>query len=385
MSTSTSSTWTDADVHFMGLAMEQGQSALGRVAPNPGVGAIVVRDGKVVGSGATQPPPGQHGEKGSLAEAGELAKGATMYATLEPCSHYGRTPPCTDVIIAAGIARVVVGVVDPYPEVNGRGIAQLREAGITVDVGCRADEITDQIAGFISRVMQGRPRTILKYAMTLDGRIATAAGNSRWISGPESRQYVHQLRDRSDAILVGIGTALADDPQLTTRIPDDLAGYGGVHHPLRVVLDSQLRLPPKATMLAEETPGQTLIYTLAGAPIERKLSLEAAGAQVVRVGGTDGRVALTEVMTDLAERGINDVLIEGGASVFGDFFDQGLADDLKVFIAPKLVGGCDAPGPVGGPGVQAMADAWQLERVRISQLGSDLLVEGHVVRDGEVG
>lgn len=378
-STTNKQTWTIPDEEAMDLALRQARSAAGRVAPNPAVGAVIVRDGEIIATGATQPPPGRHAETEALARAGEAARDADMYVTLEPCSHHGWTPPCTEAIIRAGIRRVIVGVSDPNPLVDGRGLAQLRDAGIVVETGCRADAAAEVIAGFASRIRTGRPQTIAKYAMTLDGRLSAYTGHSRWVTGPAARQNVHVLRDRIDAILVGIGTVLADDPQLTTRLPDELAGYGGPHQPLRVVLDGQLRTPPTARMLAAETPGETLIYTGDDAPEERQRTLEAAGAIVVRVSGPDGKVDPQAVLLDLGRRGINDLLIEGGSQVLGAFFDLGLVDRVHAYIAPVIVGGQHSPGPIGGRGVETMGAAWRLTGRRVTQFDDDILIEGRVV------
>ncbi|MFW6075186.1 MAG: bifunctional diaminohydroxyphosphoribosylaminopyrimidine deaminase/5-amino-6-(5-phosphoribosylamino)uracil reductase RibD, partial [Chloroflexota bacterium] len=305
---------------------------------------------------------------------------------LEPCSHWGRTPPCVEAIIKAGIRRVVIAMLDPYPEADGRGVQLLEKAGVNVETGCRDAEAREHIAGFTSRIQRGRPAVTVKYAMTLDGRIATRTGHSRWVSGTESRELVHQLRDRSDAILVGIGTALADDPQLTTRLPDELAGYGGPHHPLRVVLDGNLRLPPDAKMLSDDVPGDTLIYTTPDAGrTGRAAALREAGADVATAPLHCGRIDLWAVLEDLGERDVNDMLIEGGGSVLGSFFDRGLVDRVMVFIAPLIVGGKEAPSPVGGAGVNTMPDAWKLRDRRITQLGDDILVEGWVEHPGECG
>lgn len=364
----------------MDLALEQARSALGRVSPNPAVGAVLVRDGRIVGVGATQPPPGPHAEVVALRDAGDLARGADLYVTLEPCSHYGRTPPCADAIIAAGVKRVITATGDPHPNVNGNGFAKLRAAGIEVETGLAADEARQIIGGFISRDQTGRPRTTAKYAMTLDGRIATRTGHSRWVSGPESRQDVHVRRDRADAILVGIGTLLADDPQLTTRLPDELAGYGGPHHPLRVILDRQARTPVTTRMLADETPGDTLIFTSADAPQKNVEALRNAGADVVVLEDVNPLAALQT----LGERGINDLFIEGGGTVLGAFFDAGLVDRLAVYVAPVIVGGSDAPSPVAGAGVATMPEGWRLVDRRVRQLGDDICIEGRVTREADV-
>jgi len=359
----------------MDLALEQARSALGRVSPNPAVGAVLVRDGQVVGQGATQPPPGAHAEIMALRQAGDQARGADMYVTLEPCSHIGRTPPCADAIVAAGVRRVVAATGDSNPHVDGGGFAKLRAAGIEVEVGLAVDEAREIIGGFVTRIETGLPRTTVKYAMTLDGRIATRSGHSRWVSGLESRQDVHIRRDRCDAILVGIGTLLADDPQLTTRLPDDLSGYGGAHHPLRVVLDRQARTPFSARMLAAETPGETLIFTSEQAPPERVDALRQAGADVVLLDD----VTPEKVLEHLGERGINDLLIEGGGTVLGAFFDAGLVDRVAVYVAPVIVGGADAPSPVAGTGVATMPEGWRLVDRRVRQLGDDICIEGTVV------
>jgi diaminohydroxyphosphoribosylaminopyrimidine deaminase / 5-amino-6-(5-phosphoribosylamino)uracil reductase len=375
----TTQTFT-TDGRFMDLALEQARSALGRVSPNPAVGAVLVRDGQVAGTGATQPPPGPHAEVMALRQAGSRARGADMYVTLEPCSHFGRTPPCAGAIIAAGVKRVVAATGDPHPQVDGGGFAKLRAAGIAVEVGPGASEAREIIGGFVFRIETGRPRTTVKYAMTLDGRIATSSGHSRWVSGPESRQDVHIRRDRCDAILVGIGTLLADDPQLTTRLPDDLSGYGGPHHPLRVVLDRQARTPLTATMLSPETPGETLIFVSKLAPSEQVAALRHAGADVVVLD----EVTPGLVLQHLGQRGINDLFIEGGGTVLGAFFDAGLVDRAVVYIAPAIVGGADAMSPVAGTGVMTMPEAWQLVDRRVTRIGDDICIEGRVTREQHV-
>lgn len=371
----TRTTWTGTDHELMGLALQQARTALGRVAPNPAVGAVLVRDGQVVGRGATQSPPGWHAEIMALRDAGELARGADLYVTLEPCCHHGRTPPCVDAVIAAGVRRVIAATGDPHPLVDGGGFERLQAAGIPVEVGLRADEADDIIAGFVTRIQTGRPRTTAKYAMTLDGKIATHSGHSRWVSGPESRQDVHIRRDRTDAILVGIGTLLADDPQLTTRLPDELAGYGGPHHPLRVVLDSQARTPANARMLSPETPGQTVIFASEQAPPDGVEALREAGADVVVLE----QVSVDAVLNCLGQRGINDLLIEGGGTVLGAFFDAGSIDRVCVYVAPVIVGGDTAASPVGGHGVVTMPAAWNIVDRRVTTLGGDLLIEGRVL------
>jgi diaminohydroxyphosphoribosylaminopyrimidine deaminase/5-amino-6-(5-phosphoribosylamino)uracil reductase len=361
---------------FMGLALAAAERALGRVSPNPAVGAALARDGQVVGVGHTQPPGQAHAEIMALRAAGARARGATLYTTLEPCSHHGRTPPCVDALLAAGVAEVYAAVVDPFPAVNGRGLERLRAAGVAVHIGLRAEEARGLLAGFFHRLATGRPLVTVKYAMTLDGRIATHTGHSRWITGPEARREVHRQRDRADAILVGVGTVLADDPLLTTRLEPEAAGAGGPHHPLRIVLDSQGRTPPTARLLRPDLPGRTLIACTAAAPEARRAAWARQGIEALVVPGEGPRVDLPALLALLGERGVNTLLVEGGGETIGAFFAAGLVDRVHAFIAPALVGGQDAPGPIGGAGVATMADAWRLRDVTIQRFGADLMVSG---------
>jgi len=371
-------TQCERDRLWMQRAIALAWRARGRVAPNPAVGAVVVREGIIVGEGCTKPPGGPHAEIVALNQAGERARGATLYVTLEPCAHYGRTPPCVDAILRAGIRRVVIAIRDPYPEVDGRGIAALRAAGLEVDVGLEAKAAAAVVAGYLKRLRTGLPEVTLKYAMTLDGRLATRTGHSRWITGPEARRYAHQLRDRHDAILVGVGTVLQDDPELTTRLDPSECGDGGPHHPLRVVLDSQARTPPTARLLSPAVPGQTLIVTTEGAPPERVAALRAAGAEIITVPARCGKVDIRSALFELGARGINSVLVEGGGRVLGSLFDAGLVDRVVAFVAPVLVGGSDAPIPLAGRGVETMEQAVRLRDVRIRELGTDVVIEGRV-------
>ena len=365
------------DERFMRLALAEARRALGRVAPNPAVGAIIVRDGEIVGHGATQPPPGHHAEMMALGRAGERARGATLYVTLEPCSHQGRTPPCADAVIARGIRRVVIGTLDPHPLVNGGGVGKLRAAGIEVEVGCLEDEARSLIAGFSSRVSRGRPHTLVKYATTLDGKIVTRTGHSRWISGPESRELCHILRDRSDAIMVGSGTVLGDNPRLTTRLPDELSGYGGAHDPRRVVIDGDLRTPSDASVLAPDPDAPPIVYCTPDAPADAERQLIAAGALVRRVAARDCHVDLLEVLRDLGELGCNQLFVEGGGGLIGALFDARLVDEVVCFIAPLFVGG-GGPAPVRGRGVATMPEAHRLVNRRMRWSGDDIMLHGRV-------
>ena len=329
------------------------------------VGAVVVRDGSIVGEGFHALLGGPHAEVVALEEAGERARGSTVYVTLEPCSHHGRTPPCTDALVEARVARVVACHRDPNPEVAGTGLERLRRAGVAVEVGELADEAIRLNLPFVIRHALGRPAITLKWAMSLDGRIATVTGDSQWISGPEGRQSSLELREAHDAILVGSGTALADDPRLNRRL--GLAD-GSI---LRVVLDRRLRLPRTSRMLSLEGP--VLIYTEQPSAARRR-ELEAAGAEVVDLGA--GAVNPAAVVRDLGRRGVQSLLVEGGGEVHAAFVAARLYDRIIVDCAPLLVGGEGAPGPLRGQGVRHLGDAPRLDSFKATACGEDILLEG---------
>ncbi|PZN09281.1 MAG: bifunctional diaminohydroxyphosphoribosylaminopyrimidine deaminase/5-amino-6-(5-phosphoribosylamino)uracil reductase RibD, partial [Bacillota bacterium] len=342
---------------------------------NPVVGAVLVREGRVVGEGYHRLAGGPHAEVEALRRAGERARGATVYVTLEPCCHFGRTPPCTEALIRAGVQRVVAAMVDPDPRVRGRGLAALRAAGIRVEVGLLEEQARRLNEAYLAWHLLGRPLVTVKYAMTLDGRIATRLGDARWITGDVARRFVHRLRDRADVIAVGIGTVLADDPCLTTRLPR------GGRDPIRLVIDSRARTPPEARVVraAAVSDAPTWIAVTAEAPPQRVRTLEAAGAEVLRLPATAaGRVDLAALLAELGRRGVRHVLVEGGAAIHGALLAEGLADRVLAFIAPKLVGGAAAPGPVGGDGVERMAEALLVRRPRLRRLGDDWLIEGYL-------
>jgi diaminohydroxyphosphoribosylaminopyrimidine deaminase / 5-amino-6-(5-phosphoribosylamino)uracil reductase len=359
-------------------ALRLAARAQGRTWPNPAVGAVIVCDGRVIGRGATRPPGGPHAEIVALREAGEAARGATLYVTLEPCCHVGRTGPCTDAVVAAGISRVVASVEDPYPAVAGKGFAALRDAGIVVETGVMAEDGARLIAGFAHRMRTGRPLVTLKWAMTLDGKIATRSGSSQWITGPDARLEVHRMRDRSDAIAAGPGTIRADDPRLTTRLPEAEAGEGGPHHPLRLVLDPRGTTPPAATVFDPATPGETRVVASPAAPAAWRHDLEARGVPVSIVDA-EGPGWLAAALAEAGSWGINTLLVEGGGRFAASLLEQGLAGRVAAFIGAKVIGGADAPTPVEGAGVEEMADAWRVLPERVIPLGSDLLLEGRLV------
>ncbi len=352
-------------------ALAEAEQALGWSSPNPAVGAVLVLGSRIVGRGRTQPPGGAHAEVVALAEAGEQARGATAYVTLEPCAHHGRTPPCADALIAAGVARVEYALRDPDPHVDGRGAAQLRAAGIEARGGDGAEDAARQLAGYLTHRRTGRPRVIAKFATSLDGRIASASGDSRWVSGPETRAWAHRERPKLDAIVVGSGTVVVDDPELTAR-PGGSAE--GAHQPLRVVVDTRGRTPGGARVLAGPSP--TLLATSERSPAAWRAEMEAAGAEVVRLPEDRGHVDLAALLDELGRRGVLSALVEGGGVLHGALFDRRLVDYLHAVIAPIIIGAADAPAAVAGCGAQRMAEAPRLGEPRVERLGDDVLVSG---------
>ncbi len=358
------------DAYWMHRALELARRGQGRTSPNPLVGAVVVREGQEVGCGYHAAAGGPHAEAVALAAAGPLARGATLYVTLEPCDHHGRTPPCTEAILAAGIRRVVVAHEDPDPRVRGRGIARLRAAGVEVAVGVLEEEARRLNAAYLKHRTTGLPLVTVKWAMSLDGRIATRTGSSRWITGPQAREEAHRLRDIHDAVLVGIGTVLRDDPALTCRIP-------GGRDPLRVVVDSRLRMPDHARMLREGSSPVVVATTHRARP-EDVDRLRQAGAEVWVCGEEDGRVDLLDLFRRLAQRGVLSVLVEGGSTLNAAVLEAGLVDRIVAFIAPVLIGGHEAPGPAGGRGVAEIEQALRLAHLTVRSVGPDLCVEAEV-------
>ena len=353
----------------MRAALALARRGLGDTWPNPAVGCVIVRDGSVVGRGWTQPGGRPHAETEALRRAGEAARGATAYVTLEPCSHWGRTPPCCNALIAAGVARVVVAMRDPDPRVDGRGFAGLREAGIEVQEGLLEAEAQAINAGFARRIRAGRPFVTLKLATTLDGRIATAAGESRWITGATARREAHAMRARHDAVLVGSGTVLADDPDLTCRLP------GAAHVPgLRVVADGRLRTPLSSRLVATAREHPTLIVTVPGHPPAALAPYQEAGAEVIKVARAEAGLKLAALLGALAERGVTRVLAEGGAGIAASLLRDGLVDRLAWFHAPAVMGGDGLPAAYPLP-VGALSAMPRFRRVAARPLGADWLTE----------
>ena len=358
---------------YMQRALALAARARGRTSPNPMVGAVIVRDGLVVGEGYHQRAGTPHAEVHALRAAGEQARGATLYVNLEPCNHHGRTPPCTEALIAAGIAEVHMAMLDPNPRVNGQGRARLEAAGIRTFVGALEDEARELNESFITYITAGRPFVVAKFAASLDGKIATCTGESRWISGEVARRRTHELRDTVDAILVGANTVIADDPRLTTRLPDC-----EVRHPLRIILDSRGRVPPTARVFDPALPGQTLLATTPALPAAHRTDLEARGVEVMALpADAQNGVDLSALLTALGQREVTSLLVEGGGTVLGSFFQARLVDKVLAFLAPLIIGGRKAPGAVAGEGVGCLADAPRLERVQVEWVDQDLLVTGY--------
>jgi diaminohydroxyphosphoribosylaminopyrimidine deaminase / 5-amino-6-(5-phosphoribosylamino)uracil reductase len=361
------------DATFMRRALEVAERGRGLTSPNPMVGAVVVRDGRIVGEGAHLRAGGPHAEIEALAAAGAAARGATLYCTLEPCDHHGRTPPCAPAVAAAGISRVVAALGDPNPLARGGG-ARLAAAGVTVELGLLAAEAERQNRAWLTAMRERRPHVTLKAAATLDGKIADVHGGSRWITGEAARLHAHRLRADSDAIVVGITTALRDDPALTVRLADPWP-----REPYRVVLDTAARLGPDARVIHAGTPARALIAVGAGAPADRVAALERAGATVMRAPTRGGRVDIVVLLARLFELEARAVLLEGGGETHAAFLDAGVVDRVALFVAPLLLGGREAPGVLQGAG-RELKSAVRLGPVSVTTLGDDLLLEADVVK-----
>ncbi|MDT3703983.1 MAG: bifunctional diaminohydroxyphosphoribosylaminopyrimidine deaminase/5-amino-6-(5-phosphoribosylamino)uracil reductase RibD [Thermincola sp.] len=359
--------------HYMHMALELAERARGRTSPNPLVGAVIVKDGDIAGLGYHQKAGTPHAEVHALRAAGDKARGAALYVTLEPCSHYGRTPPCSEAIIAAGIKEVYVAMQDPNPLVAGRGIKQMQDAGLTVHLGLLEKDARRLNEIFIKYITTKRPFILFKSAMTADGKIATGLGHSRWVTGEAAREKVHRLRDWYDAILVGVNTVLADNPALTCRLP-----IGEGRDPIRIILDSAARTPPEAQILNQASDAPTYIVVTDKAPLDRIKTLTSGKAKIIRISqDLHGRVDLRKLLVKLGEMEVTSILLEGGAEIAASFLDNGLIDKTITFIAPKIIGGHKAPGPVGGKGRAMMNQAIKLNDTCWGQVGEDFFIEGY--------
>lgn len=358
----------------MRRAIELGQRGRGRTAPNPPVGCVLVRGDQVVGEGWHRAAGQPHAEVEALTVASESARGATAYVSLEPCNHHGRTGPCTEALLRAGVARVVLGAPDPNPAVAGGGVARLREAGLTVDTGVEPEACRDLLAPFACFTTRGRPLVTLKVACTLDGRIATSTGHSRWVTGPAARLDTHELRDQVDAILIGAGTARADDPALTCRLP---SGVG--RDPMRVVLSASLGLPESARLLTAASSAPTVVVTTAAAAATPAAeSIRALGVEVWTPGDSDGAVEVDALLRALAARDVMHLMVEGGRAVGTEWLAGRQVDRLRAYVAPAVVGGDGLPwaGPLG---IRRMDRSIRLARVSTRLLGDDVCIEGDCV------
>lgn len=363
-----------AEAAALARARELALNARGRVSPNPLVGAVILRDGRLIAEGWHEGPGLPHAEIMALRAAGDRAREATLVCTLEPCSHFGRTPPCTTAVIDAGIARVVVGCLDPLERTRGNGVRVLREAGIEVMLATGEDERRSRelIDAFITHAVRGRPHVMLKLATSLDGKVATRTGESQWITGPDARALVHRLRADHDAVVVGIGTALADDPQLTAR------GIAGpLRQPVRVVFDSFARLPLGSALVRGARDVPVYLAVGANAPWDRVTELQSAGVEVIAFNAL--RPDVSAVLAALAERGIQSVFVEGGAQLAGAFVEARAVDVVQWFLAPMLIGGDQAPGALGGDGVASLAEAGRLRELAVTRIGHDLLCTGRLI------
>ena len=357
------------DEKYLRMACRLARKAAGRTSPNPQVGAVIVRRGKIVGAGYHRFAGGDHAEVAALKRAGARARGATLYISLEPCSHQGRTPPCTGALIRAGIKEVVCGAKDPNPLVAGRGLRQLRRAGIKVRAGALEKETRELIEAFTKYITRGVPFVTLKLAVTLDGRIAASSGDARWISGAKSRDEVHRLRNEVDAVIVGLGTVKADDPLLTCRIP-------GGRNPSRVVLDSRLRIPLAAKILHLSDAGKTIIATGKEASRVKVRALEALGVQVWRLAVKEEKVSWRALLKALARQGIVSAMIEGGGATAASALKDKIVDKVLFFYAPKILGG-DALPMIDGLGLRRVKQAIPIKNLRATKSGDDLAVTGY--------
>lgn len=358
---------------YMRMALDLAAKGAGYVSPNPMVGAVVVKDDRMVGCGYHQAVGGPHAEVNAIDDAGDMARGATIYVTLEPCNHHGRTPPCTQKILDAGIRRVVAAMADPNPHVTGSGNAYLQSRGIDVTCGVCEAEAVRLNESFIKYIHSHHPFVVLKMAATLDGRIATRTGDARWVTGPQARAFVHQMRHEMDAIMVGLGTALADDPELTARLEK-----GRGVDPVRVVLDTCLKLPPTARMLNPSSGSHTLVVCGPDAPAQNKNRLKEKGARLLEVPLKEGRIDLKVLVEQLGAKGITSLLVEGGAQVAGSALQSGIVDKVHFFYAPKILGGDDGIPLIGGQGPEKMKDCIPLRSTSVGRVGEDILVTGYL-------
>lgn len=371
----------------MRRAIELAKKGGGFVHPNPLVGCVVVKDGHIIAEGYHEKYGGFHAERNALTYCKTETNDALLYVTLEPCCHYGKTPPCTEIIIEKGIKKMFVGILDPNPLVAGKGVKMLQDAGIEVEVGICEDEIRELNKVFLKYITTKRPYVIMKTAMTLDGKIAAHTGDSKWVTNEESRKMVHQLRGEMAGVVVGIGTVLADDPMLTCRLE------GNHHQPIRIVVDSNLRIPIDSQLVKTANEYRTIVATtVISSEAERSgeisfncrrfldslRSLEMTGAEIIECQSNNNRVDINDLMTRLGSMGIDSLLLEGGGTLNAAFLEAGCVDEVWAFIAPKIIGGSDAKTPVAGKGIDRMCDAINLQNIDIQNINGDILIKGKI-------
>jgi diaminohydroxyphosphoribosylaminopyrimidine deaminase/5-amino-6-(5-phosphoribosylamino)uracil reductase len=360
------------DVRWMRLALKLAKKMKGQTAPNPCVGAVLVKDGELIASGYHRGAGTPHAEVVALKRAGERAVGSTLYVTLEPCCHYGRTPPCVDSIISAKVKRVVVATIDPNPLVNGKGIEKLLEAGVEVKVGVLEREAKTLIEDFAKYITTGMPFVTLKLASSLDGKIATKLGDARWITSEASRKIAHMLRREHSAVMVGINTAINDDPELTVRL------VKATRQPIRIVVDSKAKLPPSSKLCKTLDEAPLWLATTKHADKRRLEELERLGVKILIVDDEDGKVEMVSLMRKLGEMGVMSLLIEGGGEVAWSALKANIVDRVVWFIAPIIIGGRDAKHSVGGEGVEKVSEAFKLQDVKVRRIGCEVLIDGRL-------
>jgi len=360
---------------YMRRVLELARKGRGRTSPNPMVGAVLVKNGCVVGEGYHRKAGLPHAEIEALSQAGKKARGADLYLNLEPCCHFGKTPPCTEAILSAGVKKVIVGMRDPNKRVSGKGFRQLKKNDVQVVTGTLRKECERLNEVFMKFVRTGNPFVALKTAISLDGKIATRFGESRWITGAKAREKVHQIRNEVDAILAGAGTIVKDDPLLTTRLRKKSAA---LRHPVRVILDNEFLVPLKSNVFKNADTQRVLYATGRKLSVSRRKELTRRGVDILILKEKQGGVDLRHLMRVLGEREITSVLIEGGAEVNASALEAGIVDKILVFVAPILIGGKDAPGPLGGKGIQRLASAFKIKNMTVNQIGDDFLLEGYI-------
>lgn len=359
------------DELYMRMALDLAKKGKGWTAPNPLVGAVIVKAGRIIGQGYHEKYGQPHAEVNAIASAKEDVSGATLYVTLEPCSHFGKTPPCSDLLIDKKIKRVVVGTLDPNPLVAGKGIERLRKNGIEVVSGLLEEESQRLNEIFIKYIVTKEPFVVMKNAMSLDGKIATVTGESQWISGEKARKQVHFLRHELSGIMVGVETVIKDDPQLTARIPNS-------NNPIRIVVDSQLRIPIGSTILTDQDKAKTIIATTKRADREKLATLKQMGIEVIMTKEKSGRVNLRELMRTLGAMGIDSILLEGGATLNFSALEENIVDKIQTYVAPKIIGGKNAKTAVEGAGILSLKNAFQINRLTAVMVGEDLFLEGYM-------